>query len=144
MTTSRTYVAFIDGSSRGNPGPSSIAYVIVSPTGNSINHSEKIGTATNNVAEYIALKILLKDTIIIFRPYKNLRLNIFCDSQLVVNQIKGIWKCKQLSLEWLMAECNELIRELESATHSVTLNWIERNKNVSANFLAQRASKLGE
>jgi hypothetical protein len=58
--------------------------------------------------------------------------------------MKGIWKCKDLNLQCFIKECDALIKELESATHSVTLTWIQRNNNVDANFLAQQASKLGE
>jgi ribonuclease HI len=144
MVTSRTYKAYIDGSSRGNPGSSSISYIIISPTGNKVQHSEYIGDTTNNIAEYTALKTLLKDISVIFKSYKYLKLDIHCDSQLVINQMKGIWKCKDLNLQCFIKECDALIKELESATHSVTLTWIQRNNNVDANFLAQQASKLGE
>ena len=49
-------IVHVDGGARGNPGPAAAACVITSPTGELLGeHSQLLGTATNNVAEYRAL-----------------------------------------------------------------------------------------
>jgi len=89
---------YTDGGARGNPGPAAIAVLIYDEKGSLLkSHSEFIGSATNNVAEYRAvlraLKLAEK-----FRPKK-----IVCtlDSELVARQLSGDYKIKKPHLEEL-------------------------------------------
>jgi ribonuclease HI len=82
-------IAYCDGGSRGNPGPSAWAFAVYN--GDELVHSESkyLGDHhTNNEAEYAGLIALLQ-----FLHGKNVRVLIFCDSELVVNQVNEEWAC---------------------------------------------------
>ena len=48
-------VAYVDGGSRGNPGPAAIGIIIDHPEGQRVRIAKSIGHQDNNVAEYVAL-----------------------------------------------------------------------------------------
>ncbi len=82
---------YTDGASRGNPGPSAIAYAIYDQTGQLIEKDAKcIGRHTNNEAEYEAVLWGLHKTT--ERRYTSVR--TFSDSQLVVKQVTGKYRTK--------------------------------------------------
>src|ERR1700730_4161208 len=83
------YTANIDGAARGSPGPASYVLVLRRPDGVPLETLGKyIGRTTNNVAEYYALIAALDYAIA--NGIKRLRVQ--SDSQLIVNQIKGLYK----------------------------------------------------
>jgi ribonuclease HI len=106
---------FTDGGSRGNPGPSAIGYVI-------LDHEEHIikkegiyiGITTNNQAEYRALKAGLEDAVNMGVK----ELDVYMDSMLVVNQIKGEWKLKNQDLTPIYTAVKSLIPEFENISFS--------------------------
>ena len=111
--------AYTDGACRcGNPGETSAAFAIFSYTGNVIQHHGRyLGPKfhTNNYAEYMALLDLLRYAVLNM-PIASL--DIFCDSKLVVEQVKGNWKVNEPSLAPFQREAQALfIRERHTLTH---------------------------
>jgi len=87
---------FTDGGSRGNPGPSAIAYVICKMEDSVVEKSgEYIGDTTNNQAEYQALKMGLNRAHEL--GIKKLIVNM--DSELVIKQLNGLYKMKNADLK---------------------------------------------
>ena len=82
----RALEIYIDGASKGNPGPSGVGVVICRDGETIKNISSYIGHATNNVAEYTALIYALEEALIM----KAESLKINTDSQLLHRQLKGI------------------------------------------------------
>src|SRR5229473_2278836 len=89
------YTANIDGAARGNPGPAAYGVIVRRPDGTTHESLGKyIGRHTNNVAEYYALIAALD-----YAAASGIkRLRVFSDSQLIVNQIKGLYKVKHPDL----------------------------------------------
>ena len=84
-----------DGASRGNPGDSAIGVVIEDDQGMRLRTFHRfIGTRTNNEAEYQALIDGLKAV----AEWEPDRLEIFLDSKLVVEQVKGAYRVKDAKL----------------------------------------------
>ena len=123
------YEANFDGSSRGNPGPSQIGWTI--SKNNKVLYSEslKIDDGTNNVAEYKALIDLLRN--IVNKKIDNILIR--GDSNLVINQVSGNWKIKKDHLKILAEEANSYLKKIPN----YKLEWVPRDKNESANKLAQ-------
>lgn len=88
--------------------------------------------ATNNVAEYVALGWALRW---LSENAKGETICIRGDSQLVVRQVNGEWKCNKPHLEKLRDRCRELIE----AIGGVKLEWIPREENESADQLSRAA-----
>ena len=118
---------FTDGGSRGNPGPAGIGWVIT----NVKSGGEYIGVATNNVAEYKALIRGLEEC------YKLgvKQVECFLDSNLVVNQMKGLYKIKEAHLATLAGEA----KKIEAKFASVTYTHIPREKNTLADKEVNKA-----
>lgn len=124
---------YIDGASKGNPGPSGIG-VIICNNGETIkNISSFIGNATNNIAEYTALIYALQEAL----KLKTEILNINTDSQLLCRQMKKIYKIKNPKILGLYNQAANLI----SAFKQVSLTNIPREENRGADKLATRAIK---
>lgn len=93
-------VVFTDGGARGNPGPAAAGFTIQDDSGKSIYQGKKyLGQATNNVAEYSAvieaLQWLAESKI------ENQKITFFLDSDLIVNQLNGVYKIKDAKLKLL-------------------------------------------
>lgn len=113
---------FTDGGSRGNPGPSALGYVILDTDDNTIKKEGiYLGVTTNNQAEYQGLKAGLQNAISL--GIKDLE--VFMDSTLVVNQVKGEWKIKNAELQPINAEIKALIPRFER----VTFTYVPRAMN---------------
>lgn len=124
---------YIDGASKGNPGPSGIG-VIVWRDGQTIkNIASFIGHATNNVAEYTALIYALQEALTF--NAKSIKINT--DSQLLYRQVKKIYKIKNSNILGLY---NQALR-LMSAFKEVSINHIPREFNAGADKLATKAIK---
>ena len=123
-------VAYVDGGSLGNPGPSGIGVVIEGCAGGTIRIARSIGHQDNNVAEYVALLEALQCALAL----KAKALHVYSDSQVVVRQMRGEYACRSprlYSLHWI---CLKLTRSLKfSITH------VPRERNAEANGLANSA-----
>lgn len=94
-------IVYTDGGSRGNPGPSAIGVVIKSRGGEILKeYGEKIGIATNNIAEYEAVVFALKKLRQLYGKThtKNMHVEFRMDSKLIVSQLSGIYKIETESL----------------------------------------------
>jgi ribonuclease HI len=119
---------FIDGASRGNPGISSIAAVIFRNNKEIRRIGCYIGKNTNNFAEYMALIFGLIEAIKI----GDKEVEVFSDSTLIVNQIKGRFKIKNPHLQGLNILCKYIIENFEK----FSITTISREKNKLADKIA--------
>ncbi len=122
----------VDGGAQGNPGAASIGVVITDRQGNIIEEiSEPIGRATNNIAEYKALMAACRAALE-YSPHEAI---FFTDSQLMANQINGLFRIRQPHLEKLNNEVLELLAKFPEWK----VRHVERSANWQAHKLAQRA-----
>lgn len=127
---------FADGGARGNPGPAATGFVIKDSSGKILHQQGKyIGKVTNNVAEYQAvieaLKWIKKNCRL---PLS--RLQFFLDSKLIVNQLNGLFKVKEIKMRNLIIKVRQLEREVGS---NVSYQLIPREKNSLADSLVNHA-----
>lgn len=124
---------FCDGGSRGNPGPSAYGFVLYDAAGNLLEKcGNYLGITTNNQAEYQGLIDGLK---LILAKYQDASVQITMDSLLVVNQVKGAYKVKNLGLKPLHTEVLSLLSKLSSWSIHHTL----RGGNSLADSLVNQA-----
>ena len=121
---------FIDGASRGNPGPSSIGIIIRKRKVQISRFNEFLGIMTNNQAEYHALKRALQIT-----QYMSRNVVIMSDSNLLINQRQNKYKVRNAELKIISRE----ISNLESLFDSVEYKHIPREENNLADMEANLA-----
>lgn len=125
-------VAYVDGGSHGNPGPSGIGVVIEHSDGGKISIARWIGQHDNNVAEYTALLEALQYAL----GFKAQALHVFSDSEVVVRQMNGEYACRSSRLYSLHWVCQKLARSLE-----FSIAHVRREDNAEANRLANTAAR---
>jgi ribonuclease HI len=103
-------VAYVDGSSHGNPGRSGVGVVIESPGGEKTRIAKSIVHRDNNVAEYVALLEALQHAIAVNAG----RLRVYSDSEIVVKQMTGEYACRSPRLHSLNWTCRKLAVRLIS------------------------------
>jgi ribonuclease HI len=103
-------VAYVDGGSLGNPGPSGIGVVIDGSENGRIEIKKWIGHQDNNVAEYVALLEALQCALELSAG----TLHVFSDSEVVVRQMRGEYTCRNPRLYSLHWTCRKLARGLTS------------------------------
>jgi ribonuclease HI len=110
---SLTLQTYSDGGARGNPGPSAIGVVICDAQGNVLDEASRtIGDRTNNQAEYEALLLALD----LAYERKASRLQCFADSELLVYQVQGVYRIKNLELKALAEKVKFSVSRFESVT----------------------------
>jgi ribonuclease HI len=125
-------VAYIDGGARGNPGPAGFGVRIEQADGALIEEfCEAVGIATNNVAEYRALIAALEWA----RRSGHHYLHVRSDSQLLVQQMRGVYKVKHPRLQPLHAKARMLAAEIGR----VAFEHVAREQNSRADRLANMA-----
>src|SRR5580704_13525110 len=126
------YTANIDGAARGNPGPAAYGVLVRRPDGKTHESLGKyIGRTTNNVAEYYALIAALD-----YAAASGIkRLRVFSDSQLIVNQIKGLYKVKHPDLRPL----HERAKKQAAGLEAFIIQYIPREQNRDADAAANAA-----
>ncbi len=123
---------YVDGASRGNPGPAGVGIVVMDSKGRILKKVKKnIGTATNNVAEYTALIEALR----LARSMGKTRVEVFSDSELLVRQINGEYGVRSPALRLLY----ERARCLIEGFCSFRITHISRARNTLADELANEA-----
>jgi ribonuclease HI len=123
---------YTDGASRGNPGPAAIGAVIKDEKGKPLARiSRRIGSTTNNQAEYSAIITALKKAIGLGAVNVELR----ADSELVVKQLNGQYRIKKAALRPLYQEVVKLTGSLKSFKAA----YIPRSQNAEADSLANKA-----
>ncbi len=131
------FTAHCDGGSRGNPGPAGYGAVIEDPKGQvAAKLSEFLGRQTNNYAEYKGLLAVLEWAV----ASRVRQLRVVSDSELMVRQMKGIYKVKNPGLRPLWDEAQQLSRKLDGFKIEHTL----RGGNKEADRLANAAMDQGQ
>jgi ribonuclease HI len=130
-------VAHIDGGARGNPGPAGYGVAIEDQNGRRVAElSEYLGHRTNNYAEYHGLLAAL-DYALTHEPRA---LKVISDSELMVRQMRGVYKVKNPTLRELYEKAQQVVRQLQ---------WFEighvlRESNRDADRLANEAMDRGQ
>lgn len=123
---------YVDGGSRGNPGPSGVGYYIVAPDGKVIKRGgEFIGFSTSRLAEYYALKEGVEQAVEL--GLKKVR--FMSDSLMLVNQLNGIYKVKNRDLIHVYNDVMKLLSQLDS----YRVVHVAREKNKEADAEVNRA-----
>ena len=122
----------VDGGARGNPGPAAVGVVVQDADGGVLEEvSERIGSATNNVAEYRAMLLGIERA----RELGASELELIGDSELIVRQVKGEYKVKDAGLRELHAEVMRGLARFESWS----IRHVRRESNAEADRLVNEA-----
>lgn len=123
---------FADGGSRGNPGPSASGFVVLDEEDNIlVDQGVYLGITTNNQAEYTALRLGLEEC----RKMGVREVQVYMDSLLVVNQMKGIFKVKNRDL-WPI---HDAIKKILNQFDHVSFSHVPREFNKLADAAVNRA-----
>lgn len=136
MTHDALWHAYTDGACRGNPGPSGCGALLIAPDGKKFPYKKFIGTKTNNQAEYEAMILALEMLI----EHKAQKAHLRADSELMIRQLKGIYKVKNANIIPLFAKAKELIKKIPH----IDFEHVLREKNKDADQLANEAIDEGE
>lgn len=114
-----------DGGSRKNPGAAAIGVVIFDEERKKLeSYKECIGNTTNNVAEYKALLKALQ----LAAKHTRKEVHIFMDSELIINQMNGVYKIKSAD----MLELFQKVKDYERAFTKVVYNHVPRENKFQA------------
>ena len=127
----RSARAYVDGGSRGNPGPAGYGVRIEQEDGTIAELKESLGLATNNVAEYSGLIAALRWA----TAHGISKLHIRADSELLVKQMRGEYRVKSRGLQPLYEQARALTRQIGD----VTFEHVRREFNKEADRLANEA-----
>ena len=130
--TATSVTIYVDGASRGNPGPSGIGYNVVDVDGHTIERGGKfIGFATSRVAEYYAMRNGIN--LAIKLGLKTVR--FVSDSLMVVNQLNGIFAIKNQDILPIYQDIEDKLKKFEA----VSFTHIPRSRNSIADHEANAA-----
>ncbi len=123
---------FTDGGARGNPGPAAYGYVLEADDGTVLAaHGERIGVATNNVAEYRALIAGLEKALELGLD----EVGVVSDSELLVKQMTGEYRVKNEALRKLNNEAERVARRIGDVSYRA----VRREHNELADRLVNEA-----
>ena len=124
---------FTDGASRNNPGPAAAVAVFYDERGELLDgFSKKLGTMTNNQAEYEGIILAMEN---VLKKYSGNEIEIYMDSKLACEQLKGNYKIKNHGLVQLYIKA----KKLEDKIGMIRYNYIPREKNKEADKLVNDA-----
>jgi ribonuclease HI len=122
----------VDGGARGNPGPAAIGVVVRGPDGEVVEErGERIGRATNNVAEYRALLLGIERA----AAHGASELELVGDSELIVRQVEGRYKVKDATMKELHADVKRALQPFESWS----IRHVRRADNAEADRIVNEA-----
>jgi len=128
-----TLTMYVDGASKGNPGPAGIGIVIHDSDDRQVGKvSARLGIGTNNFAEYQALIRALRIAIY----FKTKKLKIRTDSELIVRQIEGTYSVKNKLIQKYYDTAIALIKKIPNCR----IEHVTRNFNEKADYLAKKAT----
>lgn len=128
----RLLVVHVDGGARGNPGPAAIGVVVSEPDGTVLEElGERIGLATNNVAEYRALV----RGVHLAQSLGARELEIINDSELVARQLTGAYKVKHPAMKPLYDDAIAALRAFDRWQ----IRNVPRDQNARADALVNAA-----
>jgi len=122
---------FSDGASRGNPGKASAGFVIYKNKTEIFAGKKFLGIATNNFAEFSALILAMEKC----QELKINKANFFLDSQLIVRQVLGEYKIRNVDLKKLFLRFQKILPDFEK----ISFKHVAREKNCRADQLANQA-----
>jgi ribonuclease H / adenosylcobalamin/alpha-ribazole phosphatase len=123
---------YTDGGARGNPGPAAYGYVLEADDGTVLAaHGERIGVATNNVAEYRALIAGLEKALELGLA----EVGVVSDSELLVKQMTGEYRVKNAALQKLNSEADGVARRIGDVSYRA----VRREHNELADRLVNEA-----
>jgi ribonuclease HI len=129
-------VVHVDGGARGNPGPAAAAAVLATPGGQVVGEAaERLGEATNNVAEYRALLLGLERA----RALGATEVEVVNDSELVAHQVNGRYRVKHPDLIPLHRAALDALGEFGAWS----LTPVPRRENADADALVNQALDAG-
>jgi ribonuclease HI len=130
-------VVHVDGGARGNPGPAAAAAVLSTPDGEVVDEAaERLGRATNNVAEYRGLLLGLERA----RALGATEVEVVNDSELVAHQINGRYRVKHPEMQQLHRQAKVLLDAFERWS----IRSVPRAQNAAADALVNQALDAGE
>lgn len=123
---------YIDGGSRGNPGPAACAAVLKSADDGQtvLDQGKFLGHATNNVAEYEGLLLGLA----LAAQLKAADIEIRSDSELLVKQLLGVYRVKNPALRDLFDQAQDALAPF----NGVEIRHIRRELNSEADALCNQ------
>jgi len=128
-------IAYIDGASRGNPGPAGYGVYMTTDRGDIIEISGYLGTATNNVAEYAGLLEALS----VAREEGATEVEIISDSLLLVNQMLGTFRVKHANLIPVHEKARGMVSKFRRFSIRHTLRAGNKEADRLANLAVDRA-----
>ena len=129
---SKRLTIYVDGASRGNPGPAAVGVVIKDEKGiTTLKASSSIGRATNNQAEYTALIMALQEA----KRLRASHVEIRTDSQLMAQQITGNYRVRNAHIRPLFEQAMQLLTTFQHCS----IHHIPRDLNSEADALANEA-----
>jgi ribonuclease HI len=132
----RALTVHVDGGARGNPGPAAIGVVVTDPDGVVVDElAERIGVATNNVAEYRALLRGLERAAALGAR----EIALVNDSELVAKQLTGAYKVKHPAMKPLYEQAMSALRGFDRWS----IRSVPRAKNSHADALVNQALDAG-
>ncbi|MCC6934641.1 MAG: ribonuclease HI family protein [Candidatus Yanofskybacteria bacterium] len=131
------YTIHTDGGSRGNPGPAASGFVIDGPGIERIEQGERLGIATNNVAEYTAVLLALRKLkAVIGAEHAGAAIvHVKADSELLVKQLNGEYKVRDASLRSIFLDVWNARLDFKS----VTFEHVRREYNKDADRMVNAA-----
>ena len=133
IPTESVLTMYVDGASKGNPGPAGIGIVIYNNDDQFVGKvSSYIGKKTNNQAEYVALIRAM----LIAIYFKTKFLKIRSDSELVVRQLLGEYQVNNSQIKKLY----DKVMELKKQMPNFKIEHVMRNFNERADYLAKKAA----
>ncbi len=130
-TPSASATAAIDGGSRGNPGEAGCGVVLELADGRREEHTLYLGVTTNNVAEYAGLIAALERALALGVKVLEVR----SDSELLVRQLRGVYRVRAPHLVPLWRHATSLVRRLDR----FGIEHVRRERNTDADRLANAA-----
>ena len=122
----------VDGGARGNPGPAAVGVVVRDAAGEVLEEAgERIGRATNNVAEYRALLLGIERAAALGAS----ELELIGDSELIVRQVKGEYKVKDAAMRKLHAQVKRALEPFDRWS----IRHVRREENADADRLVNEA-----
>lgn len=122
-----------DGAARGNPGPAGAGAILRDAADGTVlaEIAEPLGRATNNVAEWTAVRLALEEAQHLGATHVDLRM----DSELVARQISGIYRVKHPDLKPIHAAAMKLLQSFDG----YTVGHVPRALNKDADRLSNVA-----
>lgn len=127
-------IIYCDGGARGNPGPAAGAFVVEKNGKVIYKEAKYLGRQTNNQAEYKATLLALQ-WLSIQPPKPSAKIIVTLDSELVVNQLRGVYKIKNEALRNLYATVKNIEKNIAAG---ISYRSVPRTKNKIADFLVNK------